>query len=75
MKKIGREVNFIPTAPGNSRNGEGTLVRLKDGGILFAYTEFIGDDWWDHAEARISAVYSYDEGETCNLYAHLLPLR
>lgn len=64
MKAIGRKVNFIPTGPGNPRNGEGTFARLHDGGILFAYTEFIGSDWWDHAEARISAIYSYDEGET-----------
>lgn len=72
MKTIGREVNFIPTAPGNSRNGEGTLVRLKDGGIMYAYTEFIGDSWWDAAEARLSATFSYDEGETWTTPTHLI---
>lgn len=64
MKKIGREVLFLETGEGNPRNGEGTFARLKDGSILFAYTEYYGEDWADEAIARISAVKSYDEGET-----------
>ncbi len=64
MKKIGREVLFIATTENNPRNGEGSFIRLKDGSILFAYTEFIGDDWEDDANAHMVAIKSYDEGES-----------
>ena len=64
MKKIGKEVLFLPAKDNNPRNGEGAFVRLNDGAILFGYTEYIGDDWEDDATARISAVVSCDEGET-----------
>ena len=64
MKNIGREVLFLPTGEGNPRNGEGTFARLHDGRIMAAYTHYYGDDWHDHAIARICAVYSSDEGET-----------
>lgn len=64
MKKIGREVLFLPTGPGNPRNGEGTFTRLSDGRILFAYTEYYGDNWEDHAIAHIKGCYSADEGNT-----------
>ena len=64
MKKIGREVLFLSTGEGNPRNGEGSFIRLKDGSILFGYTEYIGNSWNDHADARISCVLSRDEGET-----------
>ena len=64
MKKIGREVHFLPTGKQNPRNGEGTFIRLKDGGIMYAFTEYYGEDWEDSATARISACCSYDEGET-----------
>lgn len=64
MKKIGREVLFLSTGDGNPRNGEGSFIRLQDGAILFGYTEYIGTSWDDHADARISAVISRDEGET-----------
>lgn len=64
MKKVGREVLFIDTPEGNPRNGEGAFFRLKNGLIMFAYTEFIGYDWNDDAEARIAAVFSADEGES-----------
>lgn len=64
MKKLGREVLFIGTSANNPRNGESTFARLKDGGILHAYTEYYGTSWVDHAVARICGVISYDEGET-----------
>lgn len=64
MKKIGSEKLFIKTGPGNPRNGEGTFTRLPDGRILFGYTEYYGDDWSDHAIARICGVFSDDEGES-----------
>lgn len=64
MKKIGRQVLFLGASEGNPRNGEGAFMRLKDGTIMFGYTEFIGDDWEDDAVARISYVISVDEGVT-----------
>ncbi len=64
MKKIGRQVLFIETSENNPRNGEGAFIRLNDGSILFGFTEFIGLTREDEENARISAVVSYDEGET-----------
>lgn len=64
MKKIGRQVHFLPTDETIKRNGEGAFARLKDGRIVFAYTEYIGGSGGDHDWARISAIFSNDEGET-----------
>lgn len=64
MKKIGRQVHFIGTSEFNLRNGEGSFVRLTNGSLLFAYTEFVSDDWEDDAAARIAVIVSHDEGET-----------
>ncbi len=64
MNKIGRQVLFIETSENNPRNGEGSFIRLKDGSILFGFTEFIGLTREDEENARFSAVVSHDEGET-----------
>ena len=64
MKKVGREVLFLKTNENNLRNGEGSFVRLDDGRIMFAYTQFLGKSREDHATAQIVAIYSSDEGET-----------
>lgn len=64
MKTIGKEVAFIETKENNPRNGEGTFARLNDGSILHVYTEYFGDSWADHATAKLSAIKSFDEGET-----------
>ena len=64
MKKIGKEVLFLPTSDKNPRNGEGAMIRLRDGRIMYAYTQYYGDDWGDHATARVAAYYSFDEGES-----------
>ncbi len=64
MSTIGKEVAFIKTSETNARNGEGAFIRLKDGRIMYAYTEYVGNDWSDDAVARISAVISSDEGES-----------
>lgn len=64
MKKIGKEVLFLPTKEGNPRNGEGTFARLRDGRILYLYTEYYGEKWADDAIAHLCACYSSDEGET-----------
>lgn len=64
MRKIGKQVFFGATSKTILRNGEGSFARLKDGRIMYAYTQYYGDDWTDHATARIAAIYSFDEGET-----------
>lgn len=64
MKKIGRQVHMLGTSWGNTRNGEGSFIRLQDGTIAFAFTEFIGSGREDEDDARIAVVFSSDEGET-----------
>ena len=64
MKKIGREVAFLKTGESNPRNGEGSFVRLRDGSILHAYTEYYGESGEDNATARIACIRSEDEGES-----------
>lgn len=64
MKKIGKEVLFLKAGDNNSRNGEGAFIRLRDGRILYAFTEYTGDGWLDHCAANIAGIFSCDEGET-----------
>ena len=75
MKKIGRAVCMLTTDRENPRKGEGSFLRLKDGRIMYAYTEYCGDDWTDHATARISAVYSSDEGKSFGDHTVLIEKR
>ena len=65
MATIGKQTKMIggPNA-NNARNGAGCFVRLKNGAIMYAYNEFLGQGWDDHHPIRISCYYSYDEGET-----------
>ena len=48
----------------NSRNSEGSFIRIPDGGIMYAYSRYSSADSSDHASCDIAAIYSYDEGET-----------
>jgi len=64
MKTIGHEVLFLKTSENNPRNGESTMLRLPDGRILFAYTEYYSSCGEDHGTARICACTSADEGES-----------
>ena len=64
MQKIGREVLFVAADKTAIRNGEGAFIRLKNGGIMLVYTEYCGDDWHDDCDARFTALFSYDEGES-----------
>ena len=67
MKKIGKQVLLLTTNETDLRNGESAMIRLKNGRIMHAYTEFYGADRSDHAPSRISAVFSDDEGESFSL--------
>lgn len=64
MKVIGKRVHVIPPAKGNPRNGEGDFIRLPDGRIMFAYSEYYTNDMEDHGPSQITAVFSSDEGES-----------
>ena len=64
LKKVGKQVLFLGTSENSCRIGEGAFVRLKDGGILFAVSEFLKGTGHDNDDARISAFISYDEGES-----------
>ena len=52
----------LPPLPGNPRNSEGAMLRLRSGGILLAYSRFTGADAADDARAEIWAAISMDEG-------------
>ncbi len=45
------------------RHSEGAFIRLKDGGILFAYSRFYSG-WYDDSACDLVALRSADEGET-----------
>ncbi len=49
---------------GNPRNSEGAFLRAPNGDILFAYSEYKGDSWHDHAACNIVLIRSSDEGES-----------
>lgn len=56
--------DFAPAVPGNMRNSEADALVLRDGRVLFAWTEFTGDGRSDWSSARLSARISSDQGET-----------
>ena len=51
-----------PTNPANPRNGEGSVVALRDGRLLMAWTKFTGPH--DHSQGEIYGRYSLDDGFT-----------
>lgn len=64
IRKIGKEVMFLPVSDISSRNGEGSLIVLKNGDILYVFTEYVGSGRADHSNARLSACISKDGGES-----------
>lgn len=74
MRKLGRIVHEICPTLDNPRKTEGAFALLKDGRIMFAFSNFVkgsGDD----SEAEISAVYSSDDGESWSEERTLLKKR
>lgn len=67
-----RQVGFIEAKGTVSRAGEGAFLRLRDGSIMLAYTEYDTADFGDDASANLAAVYSRDEGETWGEHRILL---
>ena len=54
----------LPPGPGNPRNSEGDLIRLKDGRILFIYTHYTKGKGDDHDPACLVSRLSRDGGLT-----------
>lgn len=54
----------IPPKTNNPRNSEGAFLRAPNGDILFAYSQYSGNDWNDHCACDIVLVRSRDEGRT-----------
>lgn len=75
MKKIGKQVYFLPTGDSVKRAGEGAFARLADGRLMYAYTEYVGAGNEDADPARLSAVFSSDEGETWGGHRVLMTCR
>ena len=63
MKVIGKDVVFIRANEVHARQGEGDFIRLKNGAIMYAYSEF-SSGGGDFDKSVITAIYSYDDGET-----------
>ncbi|MBM3748741.1 MAG: exo-alpha-sialidase [Acidobacteria bacterium] len=58
------EYLVVPATDANPRNSEADMLRLRNGRLLLAWTEFYttkGSDW---GPARISALFSSDQGRT-----------
>ena len=55
-------------APGGefTRHSEGAFLRMKDGGIYFAYSRFT-ESGSDAAPSNLISMVSYDEGETWDI--------
>lgn len=60
---LGRIIMDLPPRAGNPRNSEGTMLRRKDGAILFVYSRFSGQSHADDASADLWGMISRDEGE------------
>lgn len=73
MKLIGKRVHAIVPNEQNARNGGGDFIRLPDGRIMFAYSDHYTGNNHDHSPARISAIFSSDEGESFGDYRVVIP--
>jgi hypothetical protein len=59
-----RHIADIAPGPGNPRNSEGAFIGLRDGGILFVYSRYLGEGYRDFSYAGLAARVSADQGET-----------
>jgi len=55
---------IAPVGPQNPRNSEAAIMRLRDGRLLLAWTEFYAGSGADHGPARIRGTHSADGGAT-----------
>ena len=71
--KMPRHVLDLTVSERNPRNGEGDFIRLKDGRILFVYTEYNGTSSNDDGAAHLVKRLSSDEGETWTAPVEAVP--
>ena len=71
--KVPRHVLDLTVSAHNPRNGEGDFIRLKDGRILFVYTEYNGASSNDDGAAHLVKRLSSDEGETWTAPVEAVP--
>ncbi|HID94863.1 MAG TPA: exo-alpha-sialidase, partial [Candidatus Latescibacteria bacterium] len=57
------KLRLLPPSPENPRNSEGSIIQLKDGRLLLAYSHFYGGSA-DNSPARIAGRFSEDGGRT-----------
>src|SRR5260370_11308410 len=62
-----------PAGDQRPRNSEGDVIKLKNGRLLLAYSEFVGPDGSDFGAARISAKTSRDGGRSWSPPFVLMP--
>lgn len=58
------ELIVAQAGPGNPRNSEAAIIRLKDGRLLLGWTDYYGESGEDAGTARISGRISSDDGRT-----------
>ncbi|QDU94856.1 sialidase family protein [Lignipirellula cremea] len=58
-----QRITLLPPGPGNPRNSESDMIRLKDGRLLLIYTHFTGGAG-DHATAHLAGRISNDAGQS-----------
>lgn len=59
-----RIVYWLKHKKNNPRNSEGAFITLGTGEILYAYSQYDGQDWHDNASAVIASIVSSDGGFT-----------
>src|SRR5258708_4881276 len=64
---------ICPAGDQRPRNSEGDIVKLKNGRLLLAYSEFVGADGSDFGAARLGAKTSRDGGHSWSLPYVLVP--
>ncbi len=67
-----RAIVDIPPGNGIRRNSEGAFLDLRDGRLMFVYSQFFGATTNDNDQARLAARYSSDGGETWSADAIVL---
>ena len=68
-----RPVLELPARDGFPRNGEGDFAKLKDGRILFVYTEYLGGTGEDNDTAHLVKRLSSDGGESWSAPVEVVP--
>ena len=55
---------LVEATPDRSRQTEASIIKLQDGRLFMAWTDFTGQDWHDNGPAQMMAMHSSDNGTT-----------